>query len=235
MDIKFCKKCILPSTKPDLEFNDDGLCQGCVAYNNRSKIDWKSRENEFRIFLNKFRSKNNDYDCIIPVSGGKDSTYQVIKLLEYDMNPLCVTATTDKLTELGRQNIENSVNRNSKLLISVTNLRDRYEKDKTIRFKIFVENNDKELFFKKKPFVNPGIRLYNLHYGIKDFTSNKYVVNFDKTYNSTLVSVDSEGMYFDFDMTSLPPGRVYSLCFLVIENGEERVYEKIPAKFRVEV
>ena len=107
MDIKFCKKCILPSTKPDLEFNDDGLCQGCVAYNNRSKIDWKSRENEFRIFLNKFRSKNNDYDCIIPVSGGKDSTYQVIKLLEYDMNPLCVTATTDKLTELGRQNIEN--------------------------------------------------------------------------------------------------------------------------------
>ena len=37
MDIKFCKKCILPSTKPDLEFNDDGLCQGCVAYNNRSK------------------------------------------------------------------------------------------------------------------------------------------------------------------------------------------------------
>ena len=107
MDIKFCKKCILPSTKPDLEFNDDGLCQGCVAYNNRSKIDWKSRENEFRIILNKFKSKNNDYDCIIPVSGGKDSTYQVIKLLEYDMNPLCVTATTDKLTELGRQNIEN--------------------------------------------------------------------------------------------------------------------------------
>ena len=106
-DIKFCKKCIMPSTKPNLEFNSNGICQGCLAYENRSKIDWKAKEEEFKKILSQFKSKNNNYDCIVPVSGGKDSTYQVLKLLEYKMNPLCVTATTDKLTNIGRQNIEN--------------------------------------------------------------------------------------------------------------------------------
>ncbi|MCB0117218.1 MAG: N-acetyl sugar amidotransferase, partial [Caldilineaceae bacterium] len=48
-----------------------------------------------------------NYDCIVPVSGGKDSTFQVIRMLELGMNPLCVTATTDHLTEIGRYNIEN--------------------------------------------------------------------------------------------------------------------------------
>ena len=47
------------------------------------------------------------YDCIIPVSGGKDSTYQTIRVLELGLNPLCVTATTDKLSEIGRRNLEN--------------------------------------------------------------------------------------------------------------------------------
>src|SRR5262249_41690393 len=48
-----------------------------------------------------------NYDCVVPVSGGKDSHYQAIRMLELGMNPLCVTATTDKLSDLGRQNIEN--------------------------------------------------------------------------------------------------------------------------------
>lgn len=64
------------------------------------------RKKSFVKLIKKNKSKNG-YDCIIPVSGGKDSTYQVIKCLEYGLKPLCVTATTDDLTILGRQNIEN--------------------------------------------------------------------------------------------------------------------------------
>tara|TARA_B100002019_G_C21257665_1_gene594861 strand:+ start:1201 stop:2346 length:1146 start_codon:yes stop_codon:yes gene_type:complete len=106
MQIYFCKKCIIPSTKPDLEFAKDGICQGCKAYENRKEIDWVQREKEFKDLVNQYKNENY-YDCIIPVSGGKDSTYQVLKMLEYGMNPLCITATTDKLTEIGRINIDN--------------------------------------------------------------------------------------------------------------------------------
>jgi len=106
MKLNYCKKCILPITKPDLEFDETGVCQGCIAYENRKKINWEKRKKEFDLLIKKYKSKSY-YDCIIPVSGGKDSTYQVIKALEHGLNPLCVTARTDKLSEIGRYNIEN--------------------------------------------------------------------------------------------------------------------------------
>lgn len=106
MTIKICKNCILPETKPDLFFDKNGLCQGCMAYKNRKFIDWQKKEKQFLDIVSK-KKRNKTYDCIIPVSGGKDSHFQVIKCLEYNINPLCVTAHTDKLSEIGRFNIEN--------------------------------------------------------------------------------------------------------------------------------
>lgn len=104
--MKRCIRCILPETKPNIWFNEDGLCSACINYDERQKIDWPAREQELISLLGKYKNKTN-WDCIIPVSGGKDSTYQTIKMLEYGMNPLCVTATTCDLSELGRKNIEN--------------------------------------------------------------------------------------------------------------------------------
>lgn len=106
--ISYCKKCLFPTTKPNLSFNDGGVCNACENYDDRSSIDWKSREKELEVILDKYRNKNGDnWDCIIPVSGGKDSTYQVLTMLKYNMNPLCVTATTCHLSDIGRRNIEN--------------------------------------------------------------------------------------------------------------------------------
>ncbi len=106
-EVHYCSRCILPSTKPDLSFDDNGLCHACQNYDARPSIDWDLREEELKAILEKHKSQNNsNYDCLIPVSGGKDSTFQIIKMLEYGMNPLCVTATTDKLSEIGRRNIE---------------------------------------------------------------------------------------------------------------------------------
>ena len=63
---------------------------------------------ELQEILGKYKNKSqSNWDCIVPVSGGKDSTYQVVKMLELDMNPLCVTSTTCDLSDLGRKNIEN--------------------------------------------------------------------------------------------------------------------------------
>ena len=109
--IIYCKLCFLPSTKPDLYFDESGLCSACIAFNERSRIDWDKRALEFREIIEKMRSeKKSKWDCIIPVSGGKDSTAQVLKILELGLKPLCVTATTCDLTELGRKNIENIKN-----------------------------------------------------------------------------------------------------------------------------
>jgi N-acetyl sugar amidotransferase len=106
--IRYCKRCIMPYTKPDLFIDEEGICSACRSYEQREKIDWNKRKEELSIILDRYRSKNgSNYDCIVPVSGGKDSHYQTIRMLEMGMNPLCITATTDHLSEVGRRNIEN--------------------------------------------------------------------------------------------------------------------------------
>jgi N-acetyl sugar amidotransferase len=107
----FCKKCVMPNTKPDLHLDKDGVCNACRSYEQRSEVNWDARYEELQNILEKYRNKNNsNWDCIVPVSGGKDSTYQVVRMLQMDLNPLCVTSTTCDLSEIGRTNIENIKN-----------------------------------------------------------------------------------------------------------------------------
>lgn len=109
--MNYCRRCVLPDTKPDLKFDDYGICSACRSYERRANIDWNIREEELLSILERYRSKTGEnWDCVIPVSGGKDSHFQVLKMLEYDMTPLCVTATTCDLSEIGRKNIENIKN-----------------------------------------------------------------------------------------------------------------------------
>ncbi|WP_076589009.1 N-acetyl sugar amidotransferase [Vibrio ostreicida] len=106
--IKYCNTCMYPETKPDLWFNEDGKCSACINYEERSEINWAERKKEFNEITNRYKSiDGSNYDCIIPVSGGKDSTFQVIRVLQSGLNPLCVTAETDSLSEIGRRNLEN--------------------------------------------------------------------------------------------------------------------------------
>lgn len=98
----------MPSTKPDLYIDETGVCSACQNFEDRTEINWEERQNELVNILERYRNKDNsNYDCIVPVSGGKDSHFQVIKLLQLGFNPLCVTATTDSLSKIGRRNIEN--------------------------------------------------------------------------------------------------------------------------------
>ena len=105
--LRYCTRCVMPDSKPDLTFNQDGICSACQAYESRQLIDWVARQRELETLLSRFRSKDGYWDCVIPVSGGKDSTYQVMKMLELGMNPLCVTATTCDFSEIGLRNVEN--------------------------------------------------------------------------------------------------------------------------------
>ena len=108
MMLTYCKKCVMPSTKPDLHLDEQGICNACRSFEARKEVDWDSRRVELKSILEKYRNKDgSNWDCIIPVSGGKDSTFQVVQMLQLEMNPLCVTATTCDLTDIGRRNIEN--------------------------------------------------------------------------------------------------------------------------------
>ena len=98
----------MPNSKPDLFFDNKGVCSACNNFSNRKKINWDNRKKELSKILNNYKDKNStNWDCIVPVSGGKDSTYQVLKMIELGLNPLCVTATTCDLTTIGRSNIDN--------------------------------------------------------------------------------------------------------------------------------
>lgn len=106
--LTYCKRCIMPDTKPDLHIDEEGICNACRSYEKRKEVDWDIRLNELQQVLEKYRNPaDNNWDCIVPVSGGKDSTYQVVRMLQLGLNPLCVTSTSCDLSPLGRQNIEN--------------------------------------------------------------------------------------------------------------------------------
>ncbi len=101
----------MPHTKPDLYIDDEGVCSACRSFEKRQVIDWDVRRTELMAILESYRSREaTTWDCVIPVSGGKDSHYQVIRMLQLGMNPLCVTATTCDLSDVGRKNIENIKN-----------------------------------------------------------------------------------------------------------------------------
>ena len=105
--MNICKKCAMPSTKPDLHFDESGICDACHSQiSKNTEIDWKQREQEFLGLVKENRS-NSDYDCVIGVSGGKDSTFQVIKVLELGLNPLCIVFEPTIPTKIGKRNLEN--------------------------------------------------------------------------------------------------------------------------------
>ena len=106
--MKYCKTCFYPETKPDLVFDENQVCSACLSYKERKSINWDEREKQFLKVVEdiKKQSKSN-YHCVIPVSGGKDSTWQVLKILEYGLNPLCVNSRTCDFSELGKENLEN--------------------------------------------------------------------------------------------------------------------------------
>lgn len=110
--MRYCTKCLYPSTKPDLRFDKNGVCYACLGAEEKEKIDWSARRKELEEILNKYKSKDGrNYDCIIPVSGGKDSHYQTHVLKnEFDLNPLLVSFHPRDFTEIGRKNIENLKN-----------------------------------------------------------------------------------------------------------------------------
>lgn len=126
--MEYCKRCLYPkNAKPTIAFNDQGLCSGCSYHESREnlEIDWQEREEMFQEILDEAkkmaRERGNSHDCIVPVSGGKDSHFQVWLLKEkYGMNPLLVTFNHAFNTPAGVKNLENLVEKSGCDLIRYT-------------------------------------------------------------------------------------------------------------------
>ena len=98
-----------PDTKPELIFDENGVCSACNSIIFKDKIDWNLRKNQLDQIFEKYRNNNDStYDCIIPVSGGKDSHYQAYVIKEkFGLNPLLVNFHPIDFTDIGRKNMEN--------------------------------------------------------------------------------------------------------------------------------
>jgi hypothetical protein len=101
MSLVRCKTCVMPNTRPDTPFVD-GECQACRNYKRRPEIDWAERKSQLVQLLDR-----HDGRVLVPSSGGKDSTWQVLTLLELGADVTIVTARTCHLTAIGRANIDN--------------------------------------------------------------------------------------------------------------------------------
>lgn len=107
--LKWCKLCVLPSSRPNLKINEKGICNACLNHKKKIKINWKLRLKKLKHLINWAKSKKSNYDCIIPVSGGKDSTWQVLKCLNLGLKPLAVTWRPQSRTEIGQKNLDNLI------------------------------------------------------------------------------------------------------------------------------
>ena len=106
--MNYCKKCIMPNTRPDQNLNNEGICNACLSFEYQNKIDWDARKDILNRIIEEKKLKNkNGWNCVVPGSGGKDSTYQIIRAKELGLNPVFVTASTCDLSEIGRYNLEN--------------------------------------------------------------------------------------------------------------------------------
>jgi N-acetyl sugar amidotransferase len=107
--MRYCTKCIMPDTRPEIVFDEHGVCDACNSAERKAQeIDWEGREKEFLQILDKYRcTDGSKWDCIIPVSGGKDSCFQAYTLkYKYGMNPLCVNFVPCEMTNIGHKNLE---------------------------------------------------------------------------------------------------------------------------------
>lgn len=122
-DVHYCHRCVMSNQRPasfpefrhtparqtpTLHIDREGVCDACRAAEIKQQIDWKAREEELLALLDKYRSKDGSYDCLVPGSGGKDSCYAAHVLKnKYGMHPLTITWPPILYTEIGLKNWRN--------------------------------------------------------------------------------------------------------------------------------
>lgn len=108
--MKYCRRCFYSETHPlNIVFDEEGICSGCRVHEEKDLLNWSERGEKFKSILEAYRNRSgNNYDCIIPVSGARDS-YFIVHIVKnvYGMNPLLVTYNKHYNTDVGIRNLSN--------------------------------------------------------------------------------------------------------------------------------
>lgn len=111
--LTYCSRCCMPDTTEGIGFDEMGICKACRASEEKMRIDWKARGEQLKELLEKFKSESGDnYDCMVPISGGKDSAFQLHVLKKvYGLNPIAVTFSHNWYSKKGWENLWNVLER----------------------------------------------------------------------------------------------------------------------------
>lgn len=151
--LKYCVRCCMPETQEGISFDDMGICTACQSSEQKIHIDWVEREELLRSILEKAKiAAGNNYDCIVPISGGKDSVYQLHVLVNvYRMKPLAVTFSHNWYSEIGEYNLQNAL------------------KEFSVDHLLFTPNRDLVNRIAKKSLSEIGDACWHCHAGIGAF------------------------------------------------------------------
>jgi len=111
--LRYCVRCCMPETNEGMEFDELGICKACRASEEKMRIDWSKKELQLREILETARQLSGDnYDCMVPISGGKDSAFQLHVLTRvYGVKPLAVTFNHNWYSKIGWENLWNVLER----------------------------------------------------------------------------------------------------------------------------
>lgn len=130
-----------------------------------------------------------------------------------------------------RSNVAEDVSNN---YVSVTNVPAELQKTQVIRCRVNVANrNNPRIFLTKTPIKLPGIVIRDAHYSVRDIESNKTIIDFDTNSNSTRLSSDADGMFFDLDGNNLLAGHTYVIDVLFTNSSERKIFSSVSPNFRV--
>lgn len=105
--IQWCRNCLAMSTRPRITFDDRGFCNACCWMEKKQYIDWRKRKTELDKVLKRHRRVDGFFDCLVPVSGGKDGSYVAHQLKhKHGMKPLCLTVNPPLQLKVGQQNLK---------------------------------------------------------------------------------------------------------------------------------
>lgn len=128
--------------------------------------------------------------------------------------------------------IANTKNQNN-VLVTVLNLNEEYRQGEKIKIRVFAEDRDRDIVFRKLPIEKKSEIFQNMWFRVRDAFDGTIIIPFDTATNSTKLSTDNDGMFFSFYTDSLPPGKVYSFDFLIRRNNADTVIKDAASKFKI--
>ena len=144
-----------------------------------------------------------------------------------------VTYLSSSITLKKEGRLKSNLQNQNNLLVTVLNVNEEYRQGEVVNIRVFAENRDRDVVFVKSPYEKKSQIFKEAFYRVRDVNDGKIVIDFDKVHNSTKLSTDEDGMFFQFYTDSLVKGRVYTFDFLIRRNGADTVIKDAASKFRI--